>query len=559
MFRPRTLLPALLLFAGIARAAAQGGADYYRSPVAHPITLSGNPSEIRADHFHAGYDIRPVSIGATGDPIYAVADGYLSRIVVSPTGYGKALYITHPNGEVSVYGHLLGFSSNIGAWVRKQQYNRKSFAVDLYPDKALFPVKKGERIASMGNSGSSGGAHLHFEIRDARAGQPRNLTAEGVYTIPDHIAPSVLNVLLFEVDTLQWVPVHRLVRSVPASSLARDSVLYLSKNGYLAYEVIDYKDATKNTLGVYSLTQKIDGQVGFSFAIDRVDFATTRYVNTFVSYAQNRTSRNHVLRAYVSPNNPLQVYRNVVRRGVIDPPEPGCSRRIETTVSDDAGNRTTLRFWIGRGMDSACPEPVGEPVFWNREFRKTVGGWSLTIPSGALYESTLLPVAANADSTVFSVGSGDVPLQLPVRIVKKDPAIPVALQSKALIVRQAAGKSSAVGGNWDNLQQSLSASTRTLGDFAIGFDTLAPVITPLAKPGTTLRGELGFTVTDDLSGIASYTLTVDGAWALLEYDPKSNRMSHAPVAAGGPASRRVVLTVTDAKANKQTFQGTYVW
>ena len=149
------------------------GAEYYRSPVGFTITLAGNVGEIRSDHFHTGMDIK--ALQGIGSPVYAVADGYVSRIGVSPTGYGNVLYVTHPNGETSVYGHLNGFAPQIARWVRARQYAKRSFRVDLYPERDQFPVKKGERIAFLGNSGSSGGPHLHFEIRDApsrREGRP---------------------------------------------------------------------------------------------------------------------------------------------------------------------------------------------------------------------------------------------------------------------------------------------------------------------------------------------------------------------------------------------------
>ncbi|MCC8062075.1 MAG: M23 family metallopeptidase, partial [Rikenellaceae bacterium] len=206
------------------------GAEYYRSPVGFAITLAGNVGEIRSDHFHTGMDIK--ALQGVGSPVYATADGYVSRVGVSPTGYGNVLYVTHPNGETSVYGHLNAFAPQIARWVRAQQYAKQSFLVDLYPAKGQFPVAKGERIAFLGNTGSSGGPHLHFEIRDAQ-GRPRNLIAQKVFQVADRVPPVVSRILLYEVDSARGVPFRTLRQSVAVrmlpdgTAVPEDSVLRL--------------------------------------------------------------------------------------------------------------------------------------------------------------------------------------------------------------------------------------------------------------------------------------------------------------------------------------------
>jgi len=128
----------------------RGQERYYTDPMKIPLLLSGSFAELRSNHFHSGIDIK--TQGRTGIPVYAVADGFISRIVVSPTGYGNALYIDHPNGTTSVYGHLSHFAPNIEEYVREQQYAQESFRVDLNIPPYLFPLKKGDEIAQSGNS-----------------------------------------------------------------------------------------------------------------------------------------------------------------------------------------------------------------------------------------------------------------------------------------------------------------------------------------------------------------------------------------------------------------------
>lgn len=570
IFRNILFLVAFSSLCGYSQAAGKTyGAEYYRSPVGFAITLAGNVGEIRSDHFHTGIDIK--ALQGVGSPIYATADGYVSRIGVSPSGYGHVLYVTHPNGETSVYGHLNGFAPQIARWVRERQYAKRSFRVDLYPAKEQFPVRQGERIAFLGNTGSSGGPHLHFEIRDAQ-GRPRNLVAEGIFKVADRVPPTVTRILLYEVDSAKGVPYRTLRRSVAVRTLPdgtavpEDTVLKLGKKGYLAYEVIDYKDGRSNTMGVYGIEQRVDGEVNFNFAIDRLDFATNAYVNTFVDYPENhRARRTSVLRAYVSPHNRLRVYgaSRRVSDGMISVPDSGV-RHVEAVFTDDAGNCTVLKFGIAKGADLGVDAPPGEPVSWmtGRTFR--LPGASVVIPGAALYESMLL--SAGRDTVgglpVVRIGSSDVPLQKAATVSLAAPELPESLRSKALLVTIGDnGKPGSVGGGWDAASQRVAAQVKRLGCFAVAVDTLAPVVKPVYASGARIPvgKPLKWTVTDDLSGISRYTLTVDGRWELLVWDPKSRTMEYVPVREAAPVKHSVVLTVRDAKGNVKTFKGNYIW
>lgn len=545
------------------------GAEYYRSPVGFAITLAGNVGEIRSDHFHAGVDIK--ALQGVGSPVYATGDGYVSRVGVSPTGYGNVLYVTHPNGETSVYGHLNAFAPQIARWVRAQQYAKQSFRVDLYPAKGQFPVAKGERIAFLGNTGSSGGPHLHFEIRDAQ-GRSRNLIAQKVFQVADRVPPVVSRILLYEVDSVRGVPFRTLRQSVAVrmqpdgTAVPEDSVLRLGRRGYLAYEVIDYKDGKSNTMGVYALRQRVDGEVNFSFAIDRLDFATTGYVNAFVDYPENhRARRTSVLRAWVSPHNRLAVYgpERKTADGTISVADGG-PRRVETFVTDDAGNSTRLRFRIERGTVADTEVPPGEPVLWWNGRTFDLSGAQVAIPGGALYESMLIPVSRDSVGglPVVRAGSSDIPLQKAATVSIAVPELLESLRDKALLVAIGDnGRPGSVGGGWDAAVQRVSAQVKRLGCFAVAVDTVAPVVRPLYASGAQIPAgkTVRWQVTDDLSGIACYTLTVDGKWELLAWDPKSRTMEHVPVRGTTPVKHDVVLTVRDAKGNTKTFKGTYIW
>lgn len=556
----RIFLLIIVLLLNTTPAEAQISSIKYISPVDFPISLAGNVGEIRSDHFHTGIDIK--ASRGVGSPVFAVADGYISRIGVSPTGYGNVLYVTHNDGSTSVYAHLDRFEKRISAWVREQQYSRKSFKVDLYPSADKFPLTQGETIAYLGNSGSSGGAHLHFEIRDSRSQSPINLIAKGLYSVPDRVPPTINRVLLYQVDTIDGVAIAYLKQAV-AVTIGTDGQarlatprLSLSGNGYLAYEVIDYKDGRTNTMGVYSLEQQVDSQTNFSFAIDRVSFATTRYINTFVQYDANRASKYNVLRAYVSPNNALSFYRGLLRRGVITPPESGEVLQINTTVCDDNGNSTTLEFSIVQDQTPAttgavAPSPSAKIVDCHRSFNYSNQDIDITIEPKSLYESAFLEI--DRKGAIFTVGDRDLPLQKAVTLVLKDSINPLRADKVLVVALDADGKRSSVGGEWNGI--GVRTKVRRLGRFAIDYDTVSPVITPIAGAADVLK----FKISDNLSGIDSYTLLIDGKWALAEYDAKSATLTHHFKRNQTPVKHSVSLTVTDEKSNKKQYKTEKSW
>ena len=554
--------------------APSGQAIGYASPLNIPLRLSANYGELRGGHFHAGIDIK--TQGVIGKPVFAMDDGYVSRINVSPSGFGKALYITHPDGRMTVYGHLERFTEPIEAYVHELQYARKTFALDFAPPETRFPVKRGERIGLSGNRGSSGGPHLHLEVREGAAQRPLNVLARGFLKVPDTIPPVVKKLYYVSVDTVQGIPLHTVRLSLPVGRTASggyalpDTVpLPVTANGYFAVEAEEKKNGTSNPMGIYEAEVSKDGEPCFSMTVDRIGFELGRYSYAVALYPESRGTRNGVYRLCALPNNPLPIYGKDARRGMLSF-EEGRTHRMEITLGDDCKNRSTLAFDVrlasaADGTDEEQDRPSGIPVRWNSDYRYGGEGLWFAIPRGALYESILLrmqtkPRPAYGYSPLYTVHTPDVPLHKSIRVSIDASELPEHLQSKALIGSIGAdGRRSSAGGSWK--EGKVSTDTRSFGTFYIAVDTVPPRIAPAFKADADFgsRETIAVKISDDFSGIGSYSATIDGQWALFELDAKTGTLTHYfdDKRWEKGKTHELVLTVTDTKGNRAVYKKSY--
>ncbi|MEG2728513.1 MAG: M23 family metallopeptidase [Mucinivorans sp.] len=545
-----------LLYATLSIAGVSAQEITYRSPVDFPISLSGNVGEARSNHFHTGLDIR--GGGVVGAPIYSVAKGYVSRIFVSPYGYGKALYVTHFDGTTAVYGHLDRFAPSIAQWVENQQYARQSFSVDLYPPRNLFTISRGQVIAYLGNSGSSGGPHLHFELRAALSMNPMNIGHSRIFSIADNVPPIVRKVHLYLQDTVLGVPIFSLAATIDAKKNSTGQyelttpILYFEKPAYLAYDVIDYKNGSNFTMGIYSMEQKVNGTTNFRFAIDNISFATTRYSNAFTQYNLTKQTRGDVIRAFVAPNNLLHNYMTNINDGIIMPPKKlGERLKITTTIVDDNNNSTNIEFYLARGDSrhiNTIPDNNVSIVPWDRDFQYRDHAMTVDIPARSVYETQIMKFSY--DGKYYRIGDKNIPLQKFI-VLKTIDLIEPKLRSKALFVNSAGH---GAGGEFIDGQMVLR--TRNFGVYSIAYDTIKPSIA-IVKPGA--NNTLKFKITDNLSGVASYRLTINGKWALAEYDPKTSSLVHRFKPNATPQERAIELKVVDGKRNVNIINTKQKW
>ncbi|MDR3350773.1 MAG: M23 family metallopeptidase [Prevotellaceae bacterium] len=571
--RPKYLLKKQFLYSLVfllsVNVSAQEGAGYFRWPVDGAISLSANYGELRSNHFHAGLDIRVG--GVPGMPVYAAADGYVSRIAVRPDGYGRAVYITHPNGTTSVYAHLHTFAPALKAYIEAIQYARQRYTVDEQIAANVLPVKKGQLIGAAGNSGSSAGAHLHFEIRHTDTETPRNVFSYGYYPLlTDTYAPVIRRVAFFSFRRQGDIPssANFYERRNPARRVQQ--TVHVPDTFYIGIDAYDSQNGTPAKLAVNRALVTLDGATVFSCRFEDISFDAMRYINSAIAYEERQRNNKVFLKTYIAPGNRLQIYRDVQNSGLISLPDT-LPHTMEIKVIDDAGNHTATAFTVQKKPGSPASLPVPEtgtiPVaHWDTPAAIVKEGLSVSIPAGALYQPAELfidTIAGKPDgaySPLWRIHTPETPLHYAMTL-KIAADMPDTLFPKALIAGITGNHIYSCGGQWKN--NAVETSTRSFGDFFVTVDTIAPVITPAFAPNAYLgkQAQLRIKITDNLSGIGSYSGYIDDEWALFEYDAKNRRLLYTFDARRIKRGRkhRLLLSVTDNKGNTATLQTAFTW
>ncbi len=552
----------------LAAASQEYPANYFRSPVDDRILLSGTFGELRSGHFHSGIDIK--TGGVTGKNIYAVADGYVSRIKVSAYGFGKTLYVTHPNGFVSVYAHLDRFNARISPYVREKHYENESFELDIFPDKGQLTVRKGEVIALSGNSGGSNGPHLHYELRLEATQTPVNPLFFGL-EVKDYIRPGIhwLKVIPAANGALVDGRPDAMVYSVEGwgeeHRLKGHDTVQVFGDFAVAVNTTDKLNDAANKNGVYSVTLYVEGEKVYHHEMEKFDFVETRYINSLIDYAEYVENSRRYMRSEIDPNNRLSIYRDVKNNGIISLPARGLYR-LEYVVSDFGGNISRLPFLVEYSGPAAprnekVPEgPVIFSISENNVFNAP--NIEVALPGGCLYRDILfrydiLPEPDGAYSRIHRIHDDHVPVHLyfDVTIV---PDILPADPSKLLLKRiDRKGKTIPAGGEW--VDGALRASIRSFGDYAVYIDTIPPEIIPqniasgVIGPG---RETVRIKIRDEDSGIKKYRATLNGRWLLMDYDAKNDLLVYEIDEHLLKGDNLFRLEVTDNRDNLSVFEKT---
>ncbi|HAK70727.1 MAG TPA: hypothetical protein DCM15_05065, partial [Cryomorphaceae bacterium] len=382
------------------------------SPLEIPLVLSGTFAELRSNHFHGGIDIK--TQGRSGLKVRAVAAGYVSRISISPYGYGNALYIKHPEGYTSVYGHLNGFSTEIERWVEEQLRDRSKNNGNLYPSKESFVVQREDFIAFSGNTGGSMGPHLHFEIRDSRTEEPLNPLEFGL-TVLDSRPPSLRG--------LMWVTQDFTDRGNFKDGDTLDlRALNIGVPIGINLYTTDKQDGANNNNGVYKILSSVNNDAVFSAEYRRINFSTSRFINAHFDYQQYYASGARWTRLYELDNNPLKIssteetifpeFRS--SKGWITVAKDSLVN-VTILVTDHAGNKSNTSFYIlGSPMDSTFRTGLS----WDQMHTLKEDKIRVSIPSGAMYRNTNFKLVKKGQGK-YLIGGGDVPLQKSIEVTWK--------------------------------------------------------------------------------------------------------------------------------------------
>ena len=548
---------------------------YFNSPLKIPLLLAGSFAEMRANHFHAGLDIK--TQGRAGYRVYAAADGWVSRIVVSPGGYGNALYISHPNGYMTVYAHLDRFNNTLSEYIKTLQYSQESFAVQSFPDRGQFPVLQGEVIAMSGNSGSSAGPHLHFEIRDERTGWPVNPILWGL-NIKDTIPPRIYRFKVYPIGDGSLVRLRdsrtggwRVVSAGESAFIdltRKDGRIVMSRvnrieaSGKIGFgiQTHDYHNGSNSRLGIYRINLKNGPYTLFQSVMDRFSFDQTRYINAHIDYNEHRTSGRWVQLSHLLPGNQLPLYETN-GNGLLDL-EIDKVYDLTYRVEDAARNLSQFDFSV-YGVESGIvetPRTVPADLAFGPDRAFTFGREDvfLTAPTGAFYSAAefsymrLMNRPIGVYSDVHQLHETSVPVHKWMTLTLNASELPIELRSKALIVGvNSDGKLSSAGGEFKD--GAVTTRIREFGNYAVAVDNEPPSIRGLnisQGKNMSASGEIRVRIRDDLSGIQSYRGLIDGKWVLFQYDAKYSLLRHKFDGRVSRGSHSLDIYVTDNKNNE---------
>lgn len=571
----RYLLTLMLLAAGCTTALAREDSTRYLYPVRQVSGLySANFGELRPGHFHGGVDIK--TDGAVGKELVAVGDGYISRLSVAPGGYGRALYITLRDGHTAVYGHILRFRDDLEQRVDAERRRTRSNSVNLWFRPGEFPVAQGDVVARSGNSGSSFGPHLHFEIRETATQRTLNTVRMGIIRPEDHIAPLMLGLRYAEVDTLEGIPVHGPLRSFELKKTAEGRYrteagsIEVGPRGYFVIEASDRRDGVYNRFGLYRVSLYVDGRHCFEYRMDGFTFDRSRSCDAVSCYPLQVGARAEVIRLAQLEGAPAEFYPTLRERGLVRT-APGESRHIRIEAEDDCGNCSTLEFDIRGGETRLQPRRDSAAVALRRDrdaLLRIGDEATLRIPAGALHESLFARPERHDNPSAHATG---VEVLTPAyRFL--DLATPLASAvtlSLQLFVPEEMGRHVTLAGinrrgqlvwlGGSYADGRLTARIRTSGDWLAVADTLPPTIRPLFESGADLarKGALRFRLGDNFSGIASCDLYVDGEWTPCERYPMQGTLEyHFPKGPDG-STHRLLLVVRDGCGNESRWEGSF--
>jgi murein DD-endopeptidase MepM/ murein hydrolase activator NlpD len=534
--------------------------DYFIPPLDIPLQLAGNFGELRSNHLHSGFDFKTQK--KEGFKVYATADGYVSRIKISEVGYGKAVYITHPNGYTTVYGHLQSGVGAVEALIKKEQYKAKSYEIDVAFKPDELGVQKGEVIGLSGNTGGSDGPHLHYEIRNTLSEKIINPLFFGFDSLlPDDKRPLLTSLLVYPLEDNTIV--NQSKRPIVLSLSLQEDGTYIAEkitaSGKIGFGITtaDYDNVSWNSNGVYSVQTYLNGQAFFGYQFDTFAFDETRYVNALIDYERYKKLGQRVQKLFMRNPYPLSLIRSAKENGIIEvTPNVTQSYRIE--IADYFGNITKVFIPIQYGIQpvKVAEIPITSPylVKGKKESIFALDNVTVTFPPNTFLDDFYMNFEVK--NGVALVHEDNVPAFTNFSASFED-SLATEKEREKMFVGLMVGKKVHYYYT-KRYKNSFTIYTKILGDYKLFKDGMPPKIKIDKKVGgkwISKMDALQFTISDEGSGIKSYEGYLNGNWILLEYEPKTKKLVHHfadGIVAEGQNDLKVVIA--DNVGNSTIFE-----
>jgi len=555
----KTLIIFFIIVSQISEAQNPYPQDYFRNPLDITLVLAGTFAELRSNHFHSGLDIKTQQ--REGLKVYSAAHGYVSRIKISHWGYGKALYITHPNGYTTVYAHLQKFAPKIESYIKKLQYEKERFEIEVFPKVEDLLVDTDEVIAFSGNTGGSSGPHLHFEIRD-KSERPINPMLFGI-DIKDTTRPNILGVYAYPVGESSHV--NQSNEKVKLRLIPQKNGDYTVENinafGKIGFGIVSYdrQDLAANKNGVSKIQSFYNGSKNFEIDFKRFSFNETKHLNRLIDYAHFKNNNSRIQKLFLEPNNPLSLYKDVVAKGYLTI-EDSTASIYKLRINDYKGNESWLTIPISGSksntIKSKSIQTTNHYIYADQSTTLKENNVSVYIPKDTFYDDFFMDFSVENDT--LTLHNPTVPAKKYITMTFDISNYSQEDKDKLFIAKITGYNKKLAYTSTTKKGNAISSRTKNLGMYTIASDIENPKITPLNfKDGDWLSKYryLKIKIKDNISGIKNYRATINGKWILMEYDAKKNILTHDfndNVISETKNNLKVI--VTDNVGNNSTFE-----
>ena len=495
----------------------------FHTPIDAPFDLSGTFGEFRS-RFHTGIDFK--SRGVQGQKIFSIEDGFVSRIEVNTYGYGKVIYIDHPNGYTSVYAHLRNFSPELNTYIKSELYKSQKNSIKKFPKKNEFIISRGSLIGYSGNTGRSFGPHLHFEIRETKNQDAINPLMFN-YKYIDQERPIIrgLYIINEENSLVKKLPMRKKISKLNDSTYISEIIEYNGKIG-LGLDIYDiqYKNLY-NQNGIYKVELFIDSILSYSYQMDKIKFSENHFKKIMYDYQSLIERNKKVLKIYTPRNSNLSFLKKNSFDGIINS-EDFKDSSITIKISDWNKNSSYLKFKI-KSIDSKIKESPSEgiEILTTQNYTLNKNSSIIEIGKNTFYDDLLLNISYDSDT--LNLGKEKNPFRSSIKIKLPHRIIDTMRLRQSFVGKIVNNRVSYLSSKKDD--SFIFTNTSSLGKYTVSIDTLKPEIRSINfKNNSNVKGKntLRLRLKDELSGIKNYSSYLNGNWVLFEYEPKSNLIFH---------------------------------